>query len=214
MSVIDLKRKNDILCLLTEFDKYAEGVNVPPCEKINTFIDSSSYGGAYWMRQQYILRYGFALPCLELIEAIKALNSPVVSVGCGAGYLDKLLDNAGVNVISTDPKPLSRGLSGYGFLQEYCKIRQYRGTTAVTKYPDRAVFMSWPTWRATWAYETAKAMQKDRYLIYIGEGEQGATATDQFFHLLAHEFVKVKDVAIPQFKYSHDYCTIYLRTGA
>ena len=80
MSVIDPKRKKDILGQLTEFGKYAEGVNVPLCKKINTLVDSSSYGEAYWMRQQYIPRYGFALPCLELIEAIKSLNSPVVSV--------------------------------------------------------------------------------------------------------------------------------------
>jgi hypothetical protein len=80
---------------------------------------------------------------------------------------------------------------------------------AVRRYPDRNVFMSWPSDGEGWAANVASEMQSGRYLVYIEESKGGCTADVRFFDVLASNFDKVGFEVIPRWTELQDYLTIH-----
>jgi hypothetical protein len=64
--------------------------------------------------------------------------------------------------------------------------------SAAGEHPDRALFMSWPNYSEPWAAHALAAYQGDLF-IYVGEGEGGCCADDDFFNLLRAEWSEVGD---------------------
>jgi hypothetical protein len=154
-------------------------------------------------RKMAIDAYGFAIPCKEAITALAGL-SPLVEVGAGNGYYSRLLRAAGADVVATDA-----GMqSGYSKVWKTDGIIQMTAIQAVKAYPDRNVFVSWPSYDEDWATKMALAMKKGRVLGYIGEGRGGCTANRKFFDILASHFETVEELAIPKWDGIHDGLTI------
>ena len=159
---------------------------------------------AWYARKMAIDTYGFAVPCKEAVEALVAL-SPLIEVGTGNGYYSRLLGASGADIVATDVGKQG----GYSKMWKTEGVLQAEAVEAVKAYPDRNVFMSWPSYDESWAGQVAKAMAKGRVLAYIGEGRGGCTADDGFFDILDSDFEEIGGVAIPKWEGIHDYLKLY-----
>lgn len=157
-------------------------------------------------RDKYITKYGFALPNDEAIAKITNL-SPIVEVGAGSGYWSKLSHENGCDIIATDD------YSGeYSFkMADHFSVENIDAVSAVEKYPDRNVLMIWPSLGDNWARECIENIKSGNYLIFIGEGEGGCVANDEFFEYLIENFEFMEYIEIPQWPLIHDFMNIYRR---
>lgn len=182
--------------------------NPAPAAEIMAAIRAISLFDAGMFREVVIKTYGFSIPCVEAVQMIAAL-SPLVEVGAGSGYWSKLLKAAGADIIATD---LGKQ-SGYSkaWLEMAAHVEKMSASDAVLRWPERNVFVSWPSYDEAWAGEMAAKMQPGRMLVYIGESKHGCTADAGFFDLLRDGFEKVDSMAIPHWDGIHDYLEIYRR---
>lgn len=160
------------------------------------------------LRDEFISRFGFAILDRAVVDLIKTF-SPIVEIGCGSGYWSYELNKAGAQVIATDPGTGRYGSNKDGFPQ-WLEIERITSVEAVHKYPGHAVLTVWPdlpplTWPAD-----ALAECENETVIYVGEGECGATADNRFHALLESKFTPmVEAVHIPTFWGVHDYLSIW-----
>jgi len=160
---------------------------------------SYSVGVNYLWREDAIKKFGFSIPCSEVVEVITK-GSPILEVGAGSGYWSRLLRQAGADVVCTD---IGEGQHGNYQITVGEDVERISAQDAVRKYPERNVFVSWPSYSMQWAFEMAKEIQSGRTLFYIGEWH-GCTADDQFRDLLSDEFTEAGTVRIPQWPAIHD----------
>jgi len=158
------------------------------------------------LRDVTIKRFGFSIPCTEAVERLVKL-SPLLEVGSGSGYWAKILRDAGADIIATDLGEAT------DFFQTWAgaDVQKMSADDAVLKWPDRNVFVSWPSYDESWAGEMAAKIRPGKMLAYIGEGRCGCTADAGFFDLLRDGFEEVDSVAIPKWECIHDYLEIYRR---
>lgn len=164
----------------------------------------------YEKREDFRTGVSWHIPTQSLVETIKEY-SPILSVGCGFGYTEKLAEKEGADVILTDISP--------DLENKWCRnekmdfpsgILKMDGKTAVKSFKDRNVFMAWPPYAKDMAYQVAKSMKVGRYLIYVGESHGGCTADDAFFDLLYAKFEEVESEAfVPSWSGIYDNVTIY-----
>ncbi len=160
------------------------------------------------MRDRVIARFGFAVPCQEAVDALRAL-SPLVEVGAGTGYWSALLSKAGADIIATDLLPQGTP-TYYGFtVGTHCPIVQASGEDAVRAHPERNVLMVWPSLGETWAAQAVAAMQPGRVLALVAEGSDGATGDETLFERLASDFEEIGFIPLPQWENMHDDLTLY-----
>jgi hypothetical protein len=162
---------------------------------------------SYESREDFRSGVSWHVPTQFLIE-LMARYSPLVSVGCGFAYTESLAIEQGVDVIPTDLSPnITNQWCRKG--KFFCEVEEADSVFAVNKYKDRNVFMAWPPYDTSMAYDTALAMYPGQYLIYIGEGYGGCNGDDLFFEYLNDQFEEVDNLTIPQWFGLHDYCTVY-----
>jgi len=105
---------------------------------------------------------------------------PVLEVMAGRGWLAKALSFHGVPIHATDDFSWDK-TSGYGFDPVYpvlnCEAREAIKNSEMYK----VLIMSWPPYDNPIAYEVIKRWGANRPIVYIGEGEGGCNATDEFF---------------------------------
>jgi len=147
--------------------------------------------------RECILKFGFSIPCSEVVEAL-ILDSPLVEVGAGTGYWTKILKDAGADIVATDIDVWKNSKLVFGV-----DIKRMDATKAVKIYPNRNVFMSWPSVSMPWAAEMAKGIQPDRLLFYLGEWK-GCTADDEFHEFVADNFEDRGAVEVPKWPGIHD----------
>lgn len=160
----------------------------------------------YMARDEAVKRYSFAVPCSEAVRALVKL-SPLVEVGAGGGYWAGILKKAGADVIATDIGKQS----GYSRLWSAESVLRMSAVEAVKAYPDRNVFVCWPSYDECWAADMANAILPGRVLAYIGEGCGGCTANDRFFDILEEKYEEVEQLGIPQWGGIHDFLDIFRR---
>ncbi len=154
-------------------------------------------------RTEFIKGFGFPIPCLELIEAIKA-EGPSVELGAGSGYLAALVNKCGGYVIPTDSYK-----GGYFFkIAFHIKVRRLSASAAIRAFPNIPVLMSWPSYQAKWPSYIANTLKPGSRLMYIGE-TGGCTACYSFEIILRKKFKEIKSVAIPQWEGMHDHLRIF-----
>lgn len=156
----------------------------------------------YFNRELFIKKFGFALITDLEIDKIKKQNKKIISVGSGSGYIEQFFINAGLDVICTDID--IKEFSGYDMESSHLSIEEIDSVSAVKKYNQRSVFMSWPSYNQNWAYKTLLAMKKNRILIYIGEGYGGCTGCDKFHELLDNKFEELDFIHLIQWDGIHD----------
>jgi hypothetical protein len=163
----------------------------------------------YSLRKYAIANYGFAIPCIELIETITSFSKNILEVGSGTGYLSKLLRSKVDHLICTDS-----GKNSYRFrVGSQFRVIHVNAVKAIKRYPEKDVLMSWPCYHRNWSYHAAKAMKPGRYLFYIGEGAYGCTGTDEFHdYLSSDKFQYINSCSIPKWYGLHDRLEIYQKS--
>jgi hypothetical protein len=162
-------------------------------------------------RYKFIRTYGFALVTNQEIDLIADfVDSPILSIGCGTGYIDQFLRFANLEVISTDlVNPLD---STYDFREAQCAIELLEASQAIVKYPDHAVLTSWPCYDERWAYSALACTKLGTKIIYIGEGSGGCTGDDNLHEFLESKCTELAHSSMLQWSGIHDNLTIYERT--
>jgi hypothetical protein len=161
------------------------------------------------IRSEHIARFGFAVLTQQTVDAI-VKHAPLLEIGCGSGYWSYELRKAGVDVVATDP-----GIGKYYDMsgwKPFIDIELIDGVTAVRKYPNRALLIVWPDYDTPWSFETLQTFEGTT-VIYVGEGNGGCTANDEFHELLSTHYEQHEEIAIPQFWGLHDRLEVYKRKG-
>lgn len=143
-------------------------------------------------RENNVKYFGYPLLTKEVIEEVVKFigGRRVLEVGCGSGFLAKLLQNAGVNVIATDNNwrnSLYNDKSNLFYQKLFTDVEELDAISAIDKYKEDVdiVLMSWPAYESPMAYEVLKLLiELDKPLIYIGEWWGGCNADDDFFELI------------------------------
>lgn len=159
---------------------------------------------AFAVRSEFIRRYGFAIPCKELLDALAKIQ-PIVEIGAGTGYLTRLMRNRGVNVTGSDSRD-----GGYKFAIAAHDPQQVtaQGKTMVRRYPDATIFCSWPSLDETWFRQALKAMKIGQRLIVIRES---ACAEDSAWSYLDDCFEQQGAIGIPMFWGMHDHGEVHIK---
>jgi hypothetical protein len=191
------------------------------------------------LRDEYIPKFGFAIPDRAAIEVLKHY-APLVEVGAGSGYWSYELLKAGVDVIATEPgtgqyrvfrepdvsclrigggKGVQQILKPsvladevpveFGFWKPWTQLKKLTATKAVAKYPTRNLLTVWPDYNVKWPLNALKAFTGE-YVCYVGEFG-GCTGSQEFHDYLSSHFEEVEDVSIPQFQCIHDRLYVYRR---
>ncbi len=159
------------------------------------------------LRYAFIERFGFAVLCHEVVEALRPL-SPLIEVGAGTGSWAFALRNAGLDVIASDPGIDYQNAFKHG---AFLPLLELRGDAAVTMHADRNVLCVWPSYDDEWATNAARAMAPGRTLALVGEGEGGCTGSDSLFELLDDKFLQVGGCHLPQWPGLHDRLSLHLK---
>lgn len=118
----------------------------PPAAELRAFdLDGVERGdnALFLTRNAFHRHWGFSIPCQEAVAGLVGCG-PLVEVGAGSGYWSALLQQAGADIVATDPTPT--GNVGYGFAAGVrFQVLPLDAMAAATRFADRAVFCSWPT---------------------------------------------------------------------
>lgn len=180
--------------------------------------------GQVLRRDDMCIKYAWSIPDPASLELVaQALGEKAIEIGAGTGYWASLLAQMGIDMLcyDMDPPQLAgtnhwhsprkkddSGLTGE-IREIYYDVRK-GGTEKVGEYPDRTLFLCWPPYGSDMACKALQTYQGKR-LIYIGEGDGGCTADEDFFQLLESEWHLV-DRHIPvQWSGIHDEIEVYER---
>lgn len=164
--------------------------------------DFYNYKGPY--RRDLCIKYAWAIPCAEAIDAIAELNEPIVEVGAGTGYWASLLAEQGVDVIAYD---------NFSWKHEPTFFNvQEGGPKTIRQHPERSLFLCWPPYSTPMGDMCVRywLLGKGKYLVYVGESDGGCNGDVQMFERLG-QLRRVKRVYIPQWEGLHDQLVIYAR---
>lgn len=143
-------------------------------------------------RHDMVSTYAWSIPSPGDIAWVAGVldGRSVVEVGAGTGYWAWQLSQAGVDVAAYDP--LEPGENHFFQpVEPYVPLLR-DDASASAKHPDRALFLSWPSYDDPWAAHALSVYAGDR-LIYAGEGGGGCCADDAFFDLLDAEWTEIGD---------------------
>lgn len=158
-------------------------------------------------RDIFTQKFSWAVPSEEVINEIKHFvgQLKVLEVGAGLGLWCYLLKLKGCDIIATDN--FSSHFKNYD--HKFCDIENLDAVSALKKYSDKDVLMLvWPPYLDSMAYDALKLFKGNK-LVYVGEPEGDACATDDFFELLNKEWKLVKEIKIPRWFGMHDLLFLY-----
>lgn len=197
------------------------------------FVDNSF---DFMVRNSYNQKFSWPLLTEGLISRIQQFlqGKKCLSVMSGKGYLEYFLYIKNCDIIATDIKGNDevnsfhtiKMNSLFKVIHDHCGMsgpKRFRALRsfdviecdaikAVTKYHDRDVLlMSWPNYMNSIGEKTLEfALQVGiKYIIYIGEGDGGCCATDEFFEILQEKTIAIQDIKMSRFAGIWDNCTVY-----
>ena len=166
----------------------------------------------YWLHSEkrsfMCSHFAFAVPDQVALDCVASFG-PVVEVGAGTGYWSWLLRQMSVDVVAYDTRPPDSTHNGYFAPVFWTRVELGRGQDVVQQHPDRTLLLCWPN-MDDFALHTLAAYRGNR-LIYVGEGEGGCTATDDFHEELNEHWDLAAVVEIPQWPGLHDLLFVYER---
>lgn len=163
----------------------------------------------YEVRIEYVARFGFAIPCAELLDAL-AEAAPIIEVGAGSGYMTRLMRVRGIDVIGSDLDQ-HKNNSGHGFIVAEHDPLQWGCVAAkamVRHYSDRTAFCSWPTLNATWFRQMLRAMRIGQRLIVI---RAECCAERSAWDYIDDCFEETGGIELPNFPFIRDFAGIYIK---
>ncbi len=139
-------------------------------------------------RSDFIGRYAFSIPTLDIIEEIAALT-PLVEIGAGNGYWARCLADAGADIIAYDRRPPGEEApwdwrEGNQWFDDTWYHVEEGDEAMAGLYPERALLLCWPPINDPMA---ANALHRyiqagGQSLIFIGS--RGSCGDDDFFEML------------------------------
>jgi hypothetical protein len=175
---------------------------------------------SFMSREKFVKTYSWSIPSLAGVQALKkfAGNGWVLEICSGYGLWGALLKKEQVTCFSTDLH-----VSGQHVLSSnvYCKhnlspftyIHNADAVDAVKRFPADVLFMSWPCYDEPFAYE-ALLHFKGNKLAYIGEGNGGCTANEDFYNELEANWEEQDVIHIPKWMGIHDSLRLYTRKAS
>jgi hypothetical protein len=194
---------------LRDMARWVETGSPPPADDLRSagLTSNDPRGDMNLARKAFVREWGFSIPCREAVEALSALG-PLVEIGCGSGYWTALLRNAGLDVVATD---MEAGPSAYGFqVGRYADAGQLSAAEAISRYPDRTPFCSWPSPGATWATEMVNLIPAGQPFAMILHEKPGTTGDADLLEVVSACRL-LRAVQIPQFPGVGDRLTIHQR---
>lgn len=139
------------------------------------------------MREALCARFTWSIPSPGDITWLAGQlgGQGVVEIGAGSGYWAWQLAQAGVDVVAYDPHPPGPG-NNFNRHRLYADV-QIGDHEAAASHPDRSLMLCWPSCEDPFAKQALHAYQGDT-VIYIGEGEGGCCADDEFHVALERDF--------------------------
>lgn len=125
----------------------------------------------------------------------------VLEVMAGRGWLAKALASHGVDIIATDNQSWNHSKHGIFDIQRIDAI-------AAVRQNDNSdiLLIAWPPYNEPIATRTCDAWGTKRPIVYIGEGQNGCTADNEFFeHFYPDDDLMIK---IPRWYGLYDYLEI------
>jgi len=161
----------------------------------------------YRLRKFYVERFGWGLPqsqyMPEIADSLKEFREGL-SIGCGKNaFVEKALAWYGVRIHCTDLEHEGEGVVHMSHKE------------AVEKYSDKCDFVVfiWPSYDDPFAYESlCLAEEKGKpfeAILYIGEGEGGCTACDNFHAKISTDYKIVKMWDAKKWEGICDYVMLY-----
>jgi hypothetical protein len=132
----------------------------------------------------------------KLAREIK--DRSVLEIMAGGGHLAKALSAHGVDIIATDNFSWAPKRHKHPPVHP---VEKMDARKAVKKYPRDILLVSWPPYEDDTICEACDLWGTEKLIIYIGEGDGGCNATDEFFELfdIIHE-----KLHLPQWEHIHD----------
>lgn len=177
------------------------------------FSPHSVLADDFKVRDKFIKKFSFAVPCKEAVGEIVSRSRLILEVGAGTGFWARLIGSAGADIKATDA---AAGNSDYSQpVGAFVTVSNMKAAKAVATFPDRDVLMVWPCYQKSWSLDVIKAMRPGRIIFYIGEW-CGCTASDRFHSALKNksQFEQlVEYFPLPQFWGIHDSLHIFRKLG-
>lgn len=181
--------------------------------------DWRSGAGDYWMqawalRKEWARLYSWSVPDPDSIAFVRQhANGAILDPMAGTGYWEYVLTQSGVDCVAFDqhpPREDSPDNPWHIGVAQHVRVRQGDAAEiAAICEPERTLFLSWPPMDDS-AYKAVKAYRGNR-VIYIGEGNGGCTADEDFFELLAASWQETATHKIAQWSGLHDFITVFDR---
>lgn len=161
-------------------------------------------------RRRLVEEYAWGVPNDPAVATLLE-HDPVLEVGAGNGYWTWLVEQAGGEVVATDPAV--RTWEVVDDLELYTEVEALSATEAIDRYgPDHALFLCWPSDGAAWPAEALAAYGGDT-VVYVGTGRGACNADHEFHRRLFEGFELAETVAIPTYDTCTDRLEVWTRTG-
>ena len=129
----------------------------------------------------------------------------ILELGAGLGLWAALLIKGGLTVKVTDKDPKK------GKTEPYVDIEELEATDAIEKYQDAdCLFICCPDSDSSYA-DDALCLFTGKYVIYIGEGEEGYNAEQQFFYQLEDDWTHIQTVNVKKWERHNAQMDFYVR---
>jgi SAM-dependent methyltransferase len=180
-------------------------------------LNKADWRARWDTRLSHIVKYGFPIYTIEVIEELVRILSGkrVVDVGCGTAFLARQLSDRGIAVKPVDTFQTRYDLADehYTFKnQRYMPVKEYDATKLHFNRFD-AVIMSWPDYQSDFSEIVVKRMRPGQLLVYQGEGSYGCTGNDVFHQYLYEKFYEIDSDVLNehhvQFDGIHDWWNLY-----
>jgi hypothetical protein len=167
-------------------------------------------------RTSLVKQYAWAIPSNQTLVWIRKrfLGQEFVEIGAGRGYWAWMLEQVGIPTVAYDEKLVALGEeNGYfkdGGDRTFHDVMR-GGPEAAARHSDKVLFLCWPPYDNDLAVECLRAYQGDT-LVYVGEGDGGCCANDDFFRELEEGWDEI-DCHDDMIQWSgiHDYLWVYRR---
>jgi hypothetical protein len=154
--------------------------------------------------------FSFAIPSILAVNEICAFagSEQILEVCSGLGLWASLIQANGGRIIPTDSFT-SHGTNPY---KTFLPVIDMDAVMAVNQFTTGVLMMSWPSYGDSFAVNALQAFKGDKF-VYIGEGQGGCTANDDFFELLENEWDFDWDnrIDIPTWHHINDCICLYTR---
>lgn len=162
-------------------------------------------------RADLVREFAWAIPNHAAIDAIVGLGKPVIELGAGNGYWASLIAAAGGTVECWDREP------GAHIYETTGKLRHpvsKGGSEAIgPQHKGHTLLLVWPPNDKPMGTECLLQFMKEggSSLVYVGEGQYGCTADDEFHRILDAHWEWQRTVSIPVWRGMGDSLFIYRR---